>query len=98
MAGLMLTACAVIGTMIWLRHVVATAQRTALPTLTAQQTKPLVPPTPNLQADPYADLAAERATERERLEGYAFLDASRQRARIPIDRAMALTIGRTLDP
>ena len=98
MAGLMTTALVVIGTMLWLRTVVATDQRQALPKLTAQQTSRLVPPPPNLQADPYADLAAERAAEGRRLDGYAFLDPSRQRARIPIDRAMALTIGRTLDP
>ncbi|MCJ2006414.1 hypothetical protein ACFZ8E_21240 [Methylobacterium sp. HMF5984] len=98
MAGLMVTALAVIGAMIWLKTMVSTDQRQALPSLTAQQTARLVPPPPNLQADPYADLAAERAAEGRRLDGYAFLDASRQRARIPIDRAMALTVGRTLDP
>lgn len=98
MAGLMVTALVVIGAMVWLRAVVATDQRQALPKLTAQQTSRLVPPPPNLQADPYADLDAERAAENRRLDGYAFLDASRRRARIPIDRAMALTVGRTLDP
>ncbi|GJD46764.1 hypothetical protein AFCDBAGC_4648 [Methylobacterium cerastii] len=98
MAGLMVTALVVIGGMVWLRTFVAADQRQALPKLTAQQTSRLVPPPPNLQADPYADLDAERAAENRRLDGYAFLDASRQRARIPIDRAMALTVGRTLDP
>ena len=98
MAGLMVTALVVIGGMVWLRTFVAADQRQALPKLTAQQTSRLVPPPPNLQAAPYSDLDAERAAENRRLDGYAFLDASRQRARIPIDRAMALTVGRTLDP
>ena len=98
MAGLMVSALVVIGGMVWLRTFVAADQRRALPKLTSQQTSRLVPPPPNLQADPYADLDAERAAENRRLDGYAFLDAARQRARIPIDRAMALTVGRTLDP
>ncbi len=98
MAGLMATALVVIASMIWLRATVAAHQRQALPSLTAQQTSRLVPPPPNLQADPYADLDAQRTAEIRRLDGYAYIDAARQRARIPLDRAMALTVGRTLDP
>ena len=49
-----------------------------------------IPPPPRLQADPAADLAAERAQQRARLDGYAWLDRTHTTARIPIGRAMAL--------
>lgn len=98
MVGLAVAAIAVVGTMIWMMQGFAANQRLALPSLTPQQTTRLKPPPPNLQARPYADIDAERAAQAERTDGYAFTDASRQRARIPIDRAMALVVGRTLDP
>ncbi|MGT2487899.1 hypothetical protein ACU4GA_22280 [Methylobacterium oryzae CBMB20] len=51
MAGLALTALAVVGTMVWLMGTFAASQRRALPALTPQQTTRLAPPPPNLQAD-----------------------------------------------
>jgi hypothetical protein len=98
MAGLGLTALAVIGTMIWLMHTVVASQRRTLPALTPQQTARLVPPPPNLQANPYADIDRERAATEARIAGYGYRDETRSRARIPIDRAMALTVGRSLEP
>ena len=88
MAGLGVSALVVVGLMLWLLHHVTAGQREALPRLTAQQTAPLRPPPPNLQADPFADIARERAAERGRLDGYAYTDAAHARARIPIDRAI----------
>ncbi len=97
MAGLAATAAAVIGGMVLLRNGVAAHQRAALPALTPQQTKALLPPPPNLQPEPYADLDRQRAAARAALEGYGYLDPERTRAHIPIDRAMQLSIGRSLD-
>ena len=63
----------------------------ARPVLTAgtSPTRP-IPPPPRLQADPAADIAAERALQRARLDRYAWLDGAHTVARIPIERAMAL--------
>jgi hypothetical protein len=97
MAGLAGAAAAVIGGMVLLRNGVAAHQRAALPALTPQQTETLVPPRPNLQPQPYADLDRQRAAARAALEGYGYLDPGRTRAHIPIDRAMQLSIGRSLD-
>ncbi|MCJ2021697.1 MULTISPECIES: hypothetical protein [unclassified Methylobacterium] len=98
MAGLALTALAVIGTMIWLMSTFAASQRRALPALTPQQTARLAPPPPNLQANPYADIDRERAASEARLAGYGYRDEAHTRARIPIGRAMELTVGRSLEP
>jgi hypothetical protein len=49
-----------------------------------------IPPQPRLQADPAADLAAERALQRSRLDRYGWMDDVHTVARIPIGRAMAL--------
>jgi hypothetical protein len=63
----------------------------ARPVLTAgtPPTRP-IPPQPRLQANPAADIAAERTLQRARLDGYAWLDDTHTVARIPIGRAMAL--------
>ena len=97
MGGLGLTAIAVISGMTLFMTTFAARQREALPALTPQQTKALVPPPPNLQPNPYADLDRERAANRAALDGYGYLDPERTRARIPLDRAMQLTVGRSLD-
>jgi len=97
MAGLALAVLTVIGTMVWLMGAFSASQRRSLPTLTRQQTAPLTPPPPNLQADPYADLDRQRAAAAARLAGYGYSDPAHTRARIPIDRAMNLIVGRPLD-
>lgn len=97
MAGLALSVLSVIGTMVWMMSAFSASQRRALPTLTKQQTAPLTPPPPNLQADPYADLDRQRAAAEARLSGYGYSDPARTRARIPVDRAMDLVVGRSLD-
>lgn len=98
MAGLLLAALAAIALMIWIMSTFAASQRRVLPSLTPQQTTRLAPPAPNLQAKPYDDIDRAQAEQEARLNGYGFTDAARRRARIPIDRAMGLTVGRTLDP
>lgn len=98
MGGLMLSALTAIGLMIWMMDAFAGRQRRALPSLTPQQTTQLAPPAPNLQAKPYDDIDREQTAQAARLSGYGFTDAARGRARIPLDRAMALTVGRSLDP
>ena len=97
MGGLALSAPAVVGSMVLFIRMTETRQRAALPTLTPQQTTRLVPPPPNLQPDPYADLDRQREGARAALSGYGYVDPARTRARIPIDRAMALAVGRSLD-
>ena len=97
MGGLALSAAAVIGGMVLFLRITTERQRAALPSLTPQQTTRLVPPPPNLQPNPYVDLARERAQARAALDGYGYLDPARTRARIPIDRAMQVVVGRSLD-
>jgi len=98
MLGLAGAVIVTIGAVLALNHLVLGRQRAALPPLTAQQTAAIRPPPPNLQADPYGDIDAKEADEAGRLAGYAYLDADRTRARIPVDRAMALMAGRPFDP
>ena len=64
--------------------------------LTVQQTTHPAPPAPNLQSDPVPELDRLNAAENQLLNHYARIDADH--ARIPIDRAMSLIIGRSLDP
>ncbi len=64
--------------------------------LTAVEQTRIVPPAPNLQADPQGDLGRLRAREYGRLHQYAKLASGH--ARIPIERAMALLAGTKLDP
>ena len=98
MAALALSAMTAIGIMVWLMGSFSAGQRRALPALTPQQTARLTPPAPNLQPAPYADLDRARADADARLSGYGYTDPDRTRARIPIARAMELTVGRPLDP
>ena len=65
---------------LWARPMLAAGEAPARP----------IPPQPRLQANPAADLAAERSLQRSRLDGYRWLDQRHAVARIPITRAMAL--------
>lgn len=67
------------------------------PSFTPQQTARIVPPGPHLQTHPHAELREERARELQLLHAYAWLNAEHSRARIPIGRAVALTVGKSLD-
>lgn len=68
------------------------------PALTEQQLAVIVPPGPRLQDHPLHDIAVERQRESDLLRFYAWTDARHTAARIPIARAEALVLGRSLDP
>jgi hypothetical protein len=55
-----------------------------------------VPPAPNLQNQPFQDIYMLRQSETTRLGSYGWVDKEGGVARIPIDRAMELTIQRGL--
>lgn len=101
MAGLALllgtVACVVVFGMIEVRTWIRSSYVSDQPALTALQTAPITPPGPHLQADPVKEIDQLRAKEDSLLHGYAWVDPARTRARIPIDRALALTVGRSLE-
>lgn len=98
MLGLALAVALSIAAVFLLDRFVTAGQRAGLPPTTAEQRRPIRPPAPNLQAKPYDDIDRLQARETGALSAYAYRDAARTRARIPLDRAMALTVGRPLDP
>ena len=53
-----------------------------------------VPPAPRLQAHPRQALETLRRQKRQVLESYGWVDARAGVARIPIERAMALSVAR----
>lgn len=55
-----------------------------------------VPPAPNLQTQPFKDVYLLRQFEAERLGSYGWIDQEGGIVRIPIDRAMELTLERGL--
>jgi hypothetical protein len=65
--------------------------------LTSEQTAQITPPAPQLQQDPFADLARNQSREARLLRSYGWITADHSLARIPIDRAMALSVGKSLD-
>ncbi len=85
---------AMVGLRIW----VSAAQRGSEPPLTREQTAIITPPEPHLQRDPLGDIARLSRTEDRLLGSTAYVDAAHTHARIPIDRAMALTVGQPLAP
>jgi hypothetical protein len=74
------------------------ARRQSSARLTPQQTAASAPPGPHLQIHPYEDLAKLRVREERELHGYAWVSADKSAAHIPIERAMALMVGKSLDP
>ena len=54
------------------------------------------PPAPNLQTQPFKDVYLLRQGEAEKLESYSWIDKADGITRIPIDRAMELTLERGL--
>jgi hypothetical protein len=63
--------------------------------LSMMQRSVITPPEPTLQADPIGDIDRLKARQSALLHGYARIDATT--ARIPIERAMALVTGQSLD-
>lgn len=97
LAGIAAATALVIGTvfiMIWRFEIAWTH---SFSSLTPQQTAQSAPPAPHLQINPFADLAQQRAREDRLLHSYGWTSADHSTARIPIDRAMALTVGTSLD-
>jgi hypothetical protein len=88
----------VIGAMVLLLRGIDHARVANEPRFTAEQTAAVSPPLPHLQAAPFEDIAQLHAYENDLLTHYAWIDKAHTRARIPIERAMALLAGRTLDP
>jgi hypothetical protein len=64
------------------------------PLAAAEETR--MPPEPRLQTNPRGDLRALRDQEDELLNGYSWADKSAGVVRIPIERAMQLTLERGL--
>ncbi|MCQ8239483.1 hypothetical protein [Rhizosaccharibacter radicis] len=65
---------------------------------TPEQSAPIVPPSPHLQAHPFAELRAEQDQEHALISQYRWLDAAHTHARVPVERAMALVAGHSLEP
>jgi hypothetical protein len=64
--------------------------------LAAGQQEERLPPEPRLQTEPREDLAALRAREDDALRSYGWVDRNGGVVRIPIGRAMELTLQRGL--
>jgi hypothetical protein len=96
-AGLGTSAAIAVGLMLLMLLYFQNLNRAEAPRLTPEQQVQITPPLPNLQADPVAELAQQRAREEALLHGYAWANPDHTKARIPIDRAMALTVGQSLD-
>jgi hypothetical protein len=86
--GIALSGAIVAGLLLWLS---ATDSRPPLNSLEAQR---IIPPRPRLEIDPAGDRAAIERDARDKITGYAWVDQSRGRARIPIDEAMTLISAR----
>jgi hypothetical protein len=56
--------------------------------------RPEAPPEPRLQTEPIDDLRALRAREESALDSYGWVDRERGVVRMPIERAMELTLER----
>jgi hypothetical protein len=54
------------------------------------------PPTPRLQTQPFKDIYLLRQAEAEKLASYAWIDKTSGIVRLPIERAMELTLQRSL--
>lgn len=95
-AGLAASVAAAITAVGLMMHLFGAWHVADTPRLTPQQTAKVQPPPPNLQGAPYEDLARLEARDRTDLTTYAPLPDGR--ARIPIERAMRLIAGKSLEP
>ena len=91
------TAAAAVGLMFLLLFLLHSGNAGNAARFTTQQRARVEPPAPHLQVHPRRDLRDVRAREDGVLNAYAWLGADHARARIPVDRAMALAVGRSLD-
>jgi hypothetical protein len=93
-AGTTALVIGIVAVMIWRFDIARTA---SFADRSSQQTAQSVPPSPHLQINPFADLAQQQARESRLLHSYGWTSADHSTARIPIDRAIALTVGQSLD-
>ena len=83
-------------TMVWRFNV---ARRHAFPDLTSEQTAKTSPPAPHLADAARSRISLRlRAREDRALHHYGWTSADHSIAQIPIERAMALMVGKPLDP
>jgi hypothetical protein len=75
-------------------YLVAREARRSPPPPPLAAPEPRLPPEPRLQAAPGLDLAALRAWEDARLQGYGWVDRDAGVAHVPIERAMELLAAR----
>jgi len=76
----------------------AHAREDPAPPALAEARESRVPPAPNLQPDPTADLAAFRAAEDAELATWAWVDRAKSVARVPVERALEIVAARGLPP
>ena len=96
-AVLAVVAVAAVLGMAELRHRAASSQQRSQATLTVQQTSHPKPPGPGLQADPLQEITQFRQAQTASVDQYGWVDPGHTRARVPVDRAMALMVGRELE-
>lgn len=95
--ALLASAAAAIGLMFLMLSLLHASDADKLARFTAEQRARIDPPAPHLQDHPVADLREERARQEGVLNAYAWIGTNHARARIPVDRAMALSVGQSLD-
>jgi hypothetical protein len=72
------------------------ARKDPAPPALAEAREVRVPPGPNLQPNPSADLAAFRGVEETELATWAWVDREKAVARVPVERALEIVASRGL--
>jgi hypothetical protein len=72
------------------------ARKDPAPPALAEAREARVPPGPNLQPNPSAELAAFRAAEAAELTTWAWVDKEKSVARVPVERALEIVAARGL--
>ena len=72
------------------------ARKDPAPPALAEAREARVPPRPNLQPNPSADLAAFRTAEEAELATWAWVDREKTVARVPVERALEIVAARGL--
>jgi hypothetical protein len=97
LAGLTLATAAIVY-LLWVLFASLEQRSGNKPVLSAQRTPevPIIPPEPRLQLSPRKDMEEMRAQEDAILNSYGWVDRARGQVRIPIARAMELTLAEGL--
>ncbi|WP_428375751.1 hypothetical protein [Lichenicoccus sp.] len=72
-------------------------QRSLVPGPSRQQQAVIVPPRPHLEADPRQDYTRAMHAMDQAVGSWRWIDVAHTRARVPVQRGMALSLGRSLD-